>query len=184
MTGAKLAMTFDFLAKEKEDGYQYFQVLMDDETNYDSGNKDGDVGEIKYAHLLAGFGHDPGKRNTDYARYSFPVPSIIDIPLGAYDYKWLDYGNTVGRLYSQKIKFGHREVKSGRVIADPSLQKIIVRFDASGKNDDTWYVNDLNVHIQAIDETKPTIIAGDVRLSPAPHIGGSTCIMSSGLSFP
>ena len=44
-TGMKLAMTFDFLAKEKEDGYQYFQVLVDDETNYDSGNGNGD-GEL------------------------------------------------------------------------------------------------------------------------------------------
>ena len=178
MTDMKLAMTFDFQAKEKEDGYQYFQVLVDDETNYDSGNENGDVGTLEHAQLLAGFGHDPGKKNTHYAKYSFPVPGITDFPLANYDNRWKDYGNTVGRLYSQKIKPGYLHEPSGRVMADPSLQKIIVRFDASGKNDDTWYVNDLNVHIQAIDETKPTIIAADVRLSPAPHIEGSTFYVS------
>lgn len=178
MTGMKLAMTFDFQAKEKEDGYQYFQVLMDDETNYDSSNGNGDVGEINYAHLLAGFGHDPGKKNTHYAKYSFPVPDAANIALGDYDDKWLRYGNTVGRLYSQKTRSGCWHEASGRLLADPSLQKIIVRFDASGKNDDTWYVKDLNVHIQAIDETKPTIIAGDVRLSPGPYAEGSTLYVS------
>ena len=150
MTDMKLAMTFDFQAKEKEDGYQYFQVLVDDETNYDSGNENGDVGTLEHAQLLAGFGHDPGKKNTHYAKYSFPVPGITDFPLANYDNRWKDYGNTVGRLYSQKIKPGYLHEPSGRVMADPSLQKISVRFDASGKNDDTWYVNDLNVHIQAI----------------------------------
>ena len=130
MTGMKLAMTFDFQAKEKEDGYQYFQVLVDDETNYDSGNNAGDVGEINYAHFLAGFGHDPGKKNTHYAKYAFPVPDAANIAKGDYDDKWLSYGNTVGRLYSQKTKSGCWHEASGRLFADPSLQKIIVRFDA------------------------------------------------------
>ena len=177
-TGMKLAMTFDFLAKEKEDGYQYFQVLVDDETNYDSGNGNGDVGEINYAHFLAGFGHDPGKKNTHYAKYAFPVPDAANIALGDYDDIWLSYGNTVGRLYSQKTKSDCWHEATGRLLADPSLQKIIVRFDASGKNDDTWYVKDLNVHIQAIDEQKPTIIADDVRLSPGPYVEGSTFYVS------
>ena len=178
MMGAKLAMTFDFQAKEKEDGYQYIQVLMDDETNYDSGNGNGDVGTLEYAQLLAGFGHDPGKKNTKYAKYSFPVPGTSDFPLGAYDGKWLSYGNTVGRLYSQKIKSGYLHEQSGRLLADPSLSKIIVRFNASGKHDDTWYVKDFKAHLQVIDEQNPTIIAADVRLSPAPYTEGSTFYVS------
>ena len=173
MIGAKLAMTFDFQAKEKEDGYQYIQVLVDDDTNYDSGNKDGDVGTLEYAQLLAGFGHDPGNKNTHYAKYSFPVPGITDFPLSDYDNRWKSYGNTVGRLYSQKIKPGYLHEPSGRVLADANIKKLGVRFDASGKNDDTWYVQDLNAHIQVVDELNPTIIVADVRLSPAPYKEGS-----------
>jgi hypothetical protein len=173
MIGAKLAMTFDFQAKEKEDGYQYIQVLVDDDTNYDSGNKDGDVGTLEYAQLLAGFGHDPGSKNTHYAKYSFPVPGITDFPLSNYDNRWKSYGNTVGRLYSQKIKPGYLHEPSGRVLADANIKKLGVRFDASGKNDDTWYVQDLNAHIQVIDQLNPTIIVADVRLSPAPYKEGS-----------
>ena len=178
LTGAKLAMTFDFQAKEKEDGYQYLQVLMDDETNFDSGNGNGDVGEIQYAHLLAGFGHDPGKKNTQYAKYVFPVPDAATIALGDYDGKWLSYGNTVGRLYSQKTKSGCWHEQSGRLLADPGISKIVVRFDASGKNDDTWYVKDFKAHLQVVDEQKPTVIAGDVKLSPGPYAVGSTFYVS------
>lgn len=178
MTGAKLAMSFEFQVKEKEDGYQYLQVLVDDETNYDSGNEDGDIGKLQYAQLLAGFGHDPGKKNTQYAQYAFPVPGITDFPLADYDNRWKNYGNTVGRLYSQKIKPGYLHEPSGRVLADPSLSKLVVRFDASGKNDDTWYAKDFKAHIQAIDETKPTIIADDVRFSPGPYAEGSTFYLS------
>ena len=174
LIGAKLAMSFDFEAKEKEDGYQYLQVLVDDETNYDSGNKDGDVGTLQYAQLLAGFGHDPGDKNTQYAQYAFPVPGTSDFPLGAYDGKWLSIGNSVGRLYSQKIKPGYLHEPSGRVLAEPNISKIVVRFNASGKNDDTWYVKDFKAHIQVIDEQKPTIIAADVKLSPGPYNEGST----------
>ena len=177
-TGMKLAMTFDFQAKEKEDGYQYFQVLVDDETNYDSGNNAGDVGEINYAHFLAGFGHDPGKKNTHYAKYAFPVPDAANIAKGDYDDKWLSYGNTVGRLYSQKTKSDCWHEASGRLLADPSLQKIIVRFDATGKHDDTWYVKDFKANIQVIDEQNPTVITADVRLSPGPYVEGSTFYVS------
>ena len=178
MTGAKLAMSFEFQVKEKEDGYQYLQVLVDDETNYDSGNEDGDIGKLQYAQLLAGFGHDPGKKNTQYAQYAFPVPGITDFPLADYDNRWKNYGNTVGRLYSQKIKPGYLHEPSGRVLADPSLSKLVVRFDASGKNDDTWYAKDFKAFIQAIDEQKPTVIADDVRFSPGPYAEGSTFYLS------
>ena len=179
-SGMKLAMTFGFQAKEKEDGYQYIQVLVDEYKNYDSGNKDGDVGDINYAHLMAGFGHDPGKKNTHYANYSFPVPATADevIPFGTYDEKWKDYGNTVGRLYSQKIKPGCLHKQSGRLLANTDLDRLYVRFDATGKHDDTWYVKDFKALIQVIDEQNPTVIAGDVRLSPGPYTEGSTFYVS------
>ncbi|MBO4801078.1 MAG: hypothetical protein J5545_04350 [Bacteroidaceae bacterium] len=178
--GTKLAMTFGFQAKEKSDGYQYIQVLVDEGTNYDSGNKDGDVGDINYAHLLAGFGHDPGKKNTSYANYTFPVPGTDEevIPFGTYDGKWNEYGNTVGRLYSQKIKPGCLHAESGRLLVNSDLYRLFVRFDASGKHDDTWYVKNFKALIQVIDEQNPTVITGDVRLSPGPYTEGSTFYVS------
>ena len=178
LTGAKLAMSFEFQVKEKEDGYQYLQVLVDDDANYDSGGSNGDVGKLQYAQLLAGFGHDPGDKNTSYAQYAFPVPGITDFPLADYDNRWKNYGNTVGRLYSQKIKPGYLHEESGRVLADAGIQKLGVRFSASGKNDDTWYAKDFKAFIQAVDGQNPTIIAGDVRLSPAPYAVGSTVYVS------
>ena len=172
--GLRLAMSFDFQAKEKEDGYQYIQVLVNNYQDYDSGNQNGDVGELENAQLLAGFGHDPGKKNTHYAYYTFPVPADGDIAYDNHDGLWRQYGNTVGRLYSQKIKPGYLHAKSGRMLADADFTRIVIRFDASGKNDDQWQVKNLKAHIQAIDESNPTVIIGDIRLSPAPYTAGST----------
>ena len=172
--GAKLAMSFDFQAKEIEDGYQYLQVIVNDLNNYDIGNQNGEAGNLYYAQLLAGFGHAPGKKNTHYAYYTFPVPADGDIAYGNHDGVWQQYGNTVGRLYSQKIKPGYLHTQSGRMLTDASIYKLVIRFDASGKHDDKWQVKDFKAHIQTIDECNPTVITSDVRLSPEPYIEGST----------
>jgi hypothetical protein len=178
--GTQLGMTFDFQAKEIEDGYQYLQILVDKTENYDSGNHDGEVGELHYAQLLAGFGHDPGVVNTDYAYYSFPVGAAADINFGCHDMEWQRYKNTVGRLYTQRIKPGYQYnyQLNTRMLADANLQTLGVRFDASGKHDDRWQVKDFKAHIQAIDNVNPTVIEGDVKISAGPYNAGNTFYLS------
>ena len=178
--GTQLGMTFDFQAKEIEDGYQYLQILVDETENYDSGNHDGEVGELHYAQLLAGFGHDPGVVNTDYAYYSFPVGAAADINFGCHDMEWQRYKNTVGRLYTQRIKPGYQYnyQLNTRMLADANLQTLGVRFDASGKHDDRWQVKDFKAHIQAIDNVNPTVIEGDVKISAGPYNAGNTFYLS------
>ena len=176
--GTQLGMTFDFQACEIDDGYQYLQVLVDDDTNYDSDNKDGDVGTLQYAQLLAGFGHDPGKKNTNYAYYTFPYVTGGDVPYGCWDKIWEKYGNTVGRLYSQKIKPGFQHGHTGRMLANADLQKLGVRFDASGKHDDKWKIKDFKAHVQAIDDCVPTLIESDVKISVGPYVAGNTFYLS------
>ena len=178
--GTQLGMTFDFQAKEIEDGYQYLQVLVDETTNYDSGNHDGEVGELHYAQLMAGFGHDPGVKNENYAYYSFPVSASDDINFGCHDMEWQRYKNTVGCLYTQRIKPGYlyNYQLNTRMLADANLQTLGVRFDASGKHDDRWQVKDFKAHIQAIDNCPPTLIEGDVKISAGPYNAGSQFYIS------
>jgi hypothetical protein len=178
--GTKLGMTFDFQAKEIEDGYQYLQVLVDETTNYDSGNHDGEVGVLQYAQLMAGFGHDPGVKNENYAYYSFPVGAAADINFGCYDMKWQRYKNTVGRLYTQRIKPGYQYnyQLNTRMLAEANLQTLGVRFDASGKHDDKWKVKDFKAHIQAIDNCPPTLIESDVKISAGPYNAGNQFYIS------
>ena len=178
--GTQLGMTFDFQAKEIEDGYQYLQVLVDETTNYDSGNHDGEVGELHYAQLMAGFGHDPGVKNENYAYYSFPVGAADDINFGCHDMKWQRYKNTVGCLYTQRIKPGYQYnyQLNTRMLADANLQTLGVRFDASGKHDDKWKVKDFKAHIQAIDNCSPTLIEGDVKISAGPYNAGNQFYIS------
>ena len=174
--GLKLGMTFDFMAREIEDGYQYVQVLVDETKYCDRSNKHGDVGELKEAQFLAGFGHDPGRKNTNFAKYTFPVPGG-DIELGAYDNLWTDVGNTVGRLYSQKIRPGYHHEKTGCVLADANLGTLGVRFDADGKHDDKWVVKFFSTHIQVFDDINPKV-SGDVKLSSGPYTEGSVFYVS------
>ena len=176
--GTQLGMTFDFQVCEIEDGYQYLQILVDEDTNYDSGNIDGDVGPLQYAQLLAGFGHDPGVQNPNYAYYTFPYVTSGDVPYGCKDKIWERYGNTVGRLYSQKIKPGFQHGHTGRMLANADLQKLGVRFDASGKHDDKWKIKDFKAHVQAIDDCAPTLLESDVKISAGPYNAGTTFYLS------
>ena len=77
LVGAELRMTLDFKAKEKNNGYQYVQILVDKTTTCDdrSGCSDGDPGNINLSRYMAGFDHVPSHENTTYALYSFPVTS-------------------------------------------------------------------------------------------------------------
>lgn len=177
--GAQLAMSFDFQACEIDDGYQYLQVLVDDDTNYDGGNQDGKVGDIVYARYMAGFGHYPGVKNTSYAYYTFPYAvGGGDITQGCIVGLWEKYGNPESLLYSQRIKPGYHHGHSGRVLADANLQKLGVRFDASGKHDDKWKVKDFKAHLQAIDDCAPTMLESDVKVSAGPYNAGNTFYVS------
>ena len=173
--GAKLYMTVDFQAYEKDDGYQYIQILADETSNCDQGAGDGDPGTVSYSHYMAGFGHDPGKKNTTSYKYSFPYLAAGG-NCNAVDKAWNGLNNTVGKLYKQKYKAGTC-ASDGRLTIPTDLKTLGIRLNASGTSSDTWYASSITAHIQAEDTTAPKL-AGDPIISAGPYCRGNKVYIS------
>ena len=179
---AQLRFFVDFEAKEKDDGYQYIQILVDQTTNCDSDAGDGDPGTLNLSTYMAGFEHEHGKANKNYAYYSFPylesgnTYSTITTP-------WSDHGNTVGNLVKQKFADNSR-ASDGRIIIPTDFNTLGLRFNASGSGSDTWYAQNVTAHVQAYDETVPSPINADILLSQGRHAKGNIAYISVPFSEP
>lgn len=198
--GVHLRMTLDMTVKEKDDGYQYVQILADQTSNYDGKEKadqatDGDPGKMSISKYMAGFGHDPGDKNSNTARYSFPVKSAGN-NCGAIETPWnvSPYNNSLGKLYTQK--FNNNRATDGRIMLPLNVSSLGVRFDASGNNEDTWYASDVKAKIEAVDTTKPSatgayatageykandIIRVSVRFSEIVKVVGSSPVLKTSI---
>ena len=168
--GAQLRMRVTLSAAEEDDGYQYIQILVNDTTNCDTGAGNGEPGDLNLSHYMAGFAHLGGKVNTDYADYSFPVTSKGN-GCGEVEKPW--DGNTVGDLCQQYFRYNCR-ADDGRLIIPTDLTTLCIRFNASGSRDDDWYAKNVKAYIQAIDNSAPTITAGDITVTAGPYYYGST----------
>ena len=189
--GAELRMTLSFQAKEKDDGYQHLQILVNhpvptnNQRNWDEGAGDNNPGTINYSSYMATFCHKGGSTNTTYANYSFPVTSVGN---RTYDKNNLLYawsGNSIGDLRNQTFNTNCR-ADDGRLVISTktnlsSFSTLGIRFDASGDGEDTWYAYNTVAHIQAVDATKPTLynnsIAG-ITVSGGPYVKGNTFYIS------
>ena len=65
--GAELRMTLSFQAKEKDDGYQHVQILVNQGSKYDEGSGDNNPGTMNYSSYMATFCHKGGSTNTTYS---------------------------------------------------------------------------------------------------------------------
>ena len=165
--GAKLRMKMEFDAAEKEDGYQYIQILVNSD-GCDTGAKNGDPGTVSASKYMAGFGHKPGSKYTTYAKYAFPVTSAGN-NCSAVDPAWnfSPYNNSVGKLYTQKFKASSDRASDGRLVLGSlsEVSSLKLRFDASGDNSDTWYAKNVTAKIQAVETTRPTVISNSYRIN-------------------
>ena len=192
--GAELRMTLTFTASEEDDGYQHLQILVNhpEQTgviNWDEGAGDNNPGDMNYSSYMATFCHEDGHKNTNDANYSFPVTSVgnmtfdKDHPL----YAWTSLGNQIGDLHNQQFNTNCRASDGRLVISTPadlsSFSTVGIRFDATGSRNDTWYAHNTVAHIQALDQTIPSV-QGDIVLSPGRHAKGNVAYISSPFSEP
>ena len=179
--GAELRMKVELEEAEKEDGYQHIQLLVNQTSQCDNSANKANPGDPDKSLYLASFAHEPGTKNTSYAKVCFPLTSASD-GCGEIEPAWnfSPYSNSVGKLYTQKFKSGYRSSDGRLIIAKKSelssLNYVGVRFDASGDNSDTWYAKNITAKIQAIDGTNPTKTA--VSVSPGRHAKGNTFYVS------
>ena len=180
--GYQLEVRVRFNAWEYWDGYQYVQILANQTTNCDnrSGCKDGDPGNINYSGYLGGFGHDPGDCWPFDESYIFPVTFLGNDCGPADDAWWPECSNSFGKLYNQKFNFsgGYGRAQSGKLIVPTSLTDLGVRFNASGKHEDTWYAAVVTALLTAVDTINPTVVPAEIVVSPGPYHPGTTVTIS------
>ncbi len=177
---AELRMTLSLDVKEKDDGYQYIQILVENTSTCDdrSGCSNGNPGNISLSRYMAGFGHNPGSKDANYASYSFPLTNYGN-NCGNVSNPW---GNSISStLYDQKFNTGCRSSSDGRLILPTGFTNLVVRFNASGDNNDDWYAKNVVARIQAVDTTRPTRL-GDPVLAAGRHAYGNTAYISIAFS--
>ena len=170
---AELRMTLTFEAKEKDDGYQHVQILVNQTSNHDEGAGDNNPGTINYSYYMACFVHEGGTKNTTYAKYAFPVTSKGDL-CGNVGTVWTSLGNSIGELRQQKFNpnFSGCRASDGRLHIPTNLSTLGIRFDASGNNEDTWYAKNTVAHIEAISTVTPSLQYDFIKIAPASGSGG------------
>ena len=174
---AQLRMMLEFEAKEEEDGYQYLQVLFDNTTGYDSDNsaEKGNPGTPSLSKYMAGFEIYKGSTYTTYKAYSFPVTSVGH-DAGAVD-PW-GYDPTTRKFPLDKQKFNGSRANDGKLIVPNPFNTISVRFDASGEGNDDWWIQNLKAKITAIDNTAPTALESNIKVSGGRHQIGNVVYVS------
>ena len=159
-SGAEVRMSVELDAREEEDGYQYIQIRFNGTTpDADNDADGGDPGEMVNSTYMAGFEHGSGGKNTTYAHYSFPLASGTT---------WS--GNSIGVLCTQKFASGANA--SGQLVIPSGASSGYIFFDASGKNNDDWYIQNVKTYIRAYDSAAPYITG--VYASPGTYGYGDT----------
>ena len=180
LAGAKIYATVCFTMKEEDDGYQYIQILTDNTTNWDCYNKaTGETaGQLKDPSIsiykaLFELSKTTPKKVTDDHNMFFPHKSNDTYNASEFEYSdaW---------MYSQKFKnSANRATNSGSLVLEPKVKTINVRFDASGEDNDTWWVKNLFVRMALCDDVAPTITStNDITLSAGPYNRGNTFYIS------
>ena len=156
--GANLWMTLEFQAKEKEDGYQHLQILVNETENCDTGAGDNNPGTIDLSVYMACFSHKQSGLSETYYRYSFPLTSASN-NCGVVNNAWSGLNNSVGSLRQQKFKTSDYRSSDGRlVIPTDGLSTLGVRFNASGSQGDTWCIKQVEAKLEAKDTQAPTVL--------------------------
>ena len=180
--GYKIYATVCFTEKEKDDGYQYIQIIGGNgSASYDTGaDPNGSVNApvnsvYKTCFELSDGSNAEGKQyfphRYSYANKTAETSANIGIT---------EFSQTNGKLWQQAFKSGYQATNSGSLIFDASTSYITTRFDAGGDNDDTWGYKDLFVRMALVDASAPTKSA--VSVNPGRHAKGNTVYVSVAFS--
>ncbi len=178
--GYKIYATVCFTEKERDDGYQYIQIVEgNNSASYDTGaDPSGSVNDLvnsvyKTCFELSDGSNAEGKQyfphRYDYANKTQESLAGISIT---------EFSQANGHLWQQKFKAGYQGACS--LIFKASTGYITTRFDAGGDNDDTWGYKDLFVRMALCDNTAPSMSA--VCVNPGRHAKGNTVYVSVAFS--
>ena len=174
----KIYATVCFTEKEKDDGYQYIQIIAGNgSASYDTGydpeksvnNPSNSV--YKACFELSDNSNAEGKQYFPH-RYSYANKTAeTNANIGI-----TEFTQTNGKFWQQKFKSGYQATNSGSLIFDVNTSYITTRFDAGGDNDDTWGYKDFFVRMALVDATAPTV--STVSVAPGRYSKGNTVYVS------
>ncbi len=183
--GCKIYATVCFSMKEKDDGYQYVQIVAGSgSAAYDGSDSDGTVKDPVNSLYKACFELVKGNKVDGTEGKQFFPHRYDDVSRETNDQtpSNTEFSRAESYLWKQKfrasnISSSYRAATSGSLVLAPSTSYITTRFDCGGKNDDTFGYRDLFVRMALCDTGKPYISAIPV-LSPGPYCRGNTFYIS------
>ena len=163
--GYKIYATVCFTEKEKDDGYQYIQIVAGNgSASYDTGyDPEGSVNDPANSVYKVCFELSDGSNAEGKAYFPHRSTGTDEFSL------------STGKLWQQKFKSGYSA--SGSVLLSPTVDYITTRFDAGGNNDDTWGYKNLFVRMALCDAVAPTRLGNPV-VNPGPHAQGNIAYVS------
>ena len=163
--GYKIYATVCFTEKERDDGYQYLQIVAGNSSaSYDTGaDPNGQVNNPSNSVYKVCFELADGT-NSEGKAY-FPHRGTTNS----------EFSISTGVLHQQKYKSGYDG--NGSVVLNPTVSDITTRFDAGGEHDDTWGYKDFFVRMALCDNNAPTLL-GDPVVSGSMHAKGNTFYVS------
>ena len=171
----KLYATIYFEETEISYGsYQYIQILADNETTYDGKDPDGNVNTPSKSLYKACFelrAGDAGIHSGQYQffphRYDYYNQAEGNQPATHTEFTYAD-----SRFYAQKFRDNSlRAAEAGALVLDPSVKTLTVRFDANGKDEDTWGFRLMNARLALCDDVAPTL--ADMQITSGPYAKGT-----------
>ena len=166
--GYKIYATVCFTEKERDDGYQYVQIVAGNTAHsYDGRDGDGkiDNGPTNSVYKAC-FELADGSNSTGKAYFPHRGTGTDEFSL------------STGKLHQQKFNSSSYN-GSGSVVLDPNVSYITTRFDAAGDNDDTWGYKDFFVRMALCDATYPTLLSTNaITVSTGPYVKGNTFYIS------
>ena len=162
--GYKIHAAVCFTEKERDDGYQYLQIVAGASTaSYDGTDPNGAVNDPANAIYKVCFELADGSNAEGKAYFPHRGTTVSE------------FSNSAGKLWQQKYKSGYSG--SGAVVLPVTTANITTRFDAAGDNDDTWGYKDFFVRMALCDTTTPSR-SGDPVLAPGRYGYGNTFYVS------
>lgn len=163
--GYKIYATVYFTEKERDDGYQYIQIIAGNSTHfYDTGyDPEGSVNDPANSVYKVCFELSDGSNAEGKAYFPHRGTGTDEFSL------------STGKLWQQKFKSGYSA--SGSVLLSPTVDYITTRFDAGGNNDDTWGYKDFKVRMALCDAVAPTRPDNPI-VNPGLHAKGNIAYIS------
>lgn len=166
--GFKIYATVCFTEKEKDDGYQYIQIIGGSgSAAYDGADPEGAVNAPVNSLYKVCFELSDGSNAEGKAYFPHRGTTASEFSL------------TTGKLWEQKFKSDDYN-GSGAIVLAPTISYITTRFDAGGNDNDSWGYKDFFVRMALVDATAPTKLA--VSVAPGRHSKGNTVYVSVAFS--